>query len=259
MPSRRASSNSGCVSGPGIDGLVEVVELGDVVDEPAREERRQRQLGEHDEVAAPVGRLGQQREQPLDDVLAGVGALDRAELGRTDGQHGGVTRDHPGTGPRRGRRVVGVGGPCGTVGAACWRWTASSARTARSRALDGMTFTVEPGSVTGFLGPNGAGKTTTMRAVFGLTALDAGERALRRPADRPRRCAAASATCPRSAACTRRCGSPSSSASSASCAAWTARSADREARALARASSASPTASTTSSRTSRSATSSACS
>jgi ABC-2 type transport system ATP-binding protein len=41
-------------------------------------------------------------------------------------------------------------------------------------ALDGMTFAVEPGSVTGFLGPNGAGKTTTMRAVFGLTALDAG-------------------------------------------------------------------------------------
>ena len=41
-------------------------------------------------------------------------------------------------------------------------------------ALDGMTFTVEPGSVTGFLGPNGAGKTTTMRAVFGLTALDSG-------------------------------------------------------------------------------------
>ncbi len=41
-------------------------------------------------------------------------------------------------------------------------------------ALDGMTFAVEPGSVTGFLGPNGAGKTTTMRAIFGLTALDAG-------------------------------------------------------------------------------------
>jgi ABC-2 type transport system ATP-binding protein len=43
------------------------------------------------------------------------------------------------------------------------------------RALDGMTFTVRPGIVTGFLGPNGAGKTTTMRAIFGLTALDAGE------------------------------------------------------------------------------------
>jgi len=42
------------------------------------------------------------------------------------------------------------------------------------RALDGMTFGVEPGAVTGFLGPNGAGKTTAMRAIFGLTALDAG-------------------------------------------------------------------------------------
>jgi ABC-2 type transport system ATP-binding protein len=42
------------------------------------------------------------------------------------------------------------------------------------RALDGMTFAVPPGSVTGFLGPNGAGKTTTMRAIFGLTALDRG-------------------------------------------------------------------------------------
>jgi ABC-2 type transport system ATP-binding protein len=42
------------------------------------------------------------------------------------------------------------------------------------RALDGMSFSVRPGVVTGFLGPNGAGKTTTMRAIFGLTALDAG-------------------------------------------------------------------------------------
>jgi ABC-2 type transport system ATP-binding protein len=41
-------------------------------------------------------------------------------------------------------------------------------------ALDGLTFTVSAGRVTGFLGPNGAGKTTTMRAVFGLTDLDAG-------------------------------------------------------------------------------------
>jgi ABC-2 type transport system ATP-binding protein len=42
------------------------------------------------------------------------------------------------------------------------------------RALDGMSFAVRPGVVTGFLGPNGAGKTTTMRAIFGLTALDGG-------------------------------------------------------------------------------------
>ncbi|MET9108883.1 ATP-binding cassette domain-containing protein [Streptomyces zhihengii] len=36
------------------------------------------------------------------------------------------------------------------------------------RALDGVTFTVRPGRVTGFLGPNGAGKSTTMRLVLGL-------------------------------------------------------------------------------------------
>jgi len=56
-------------------------------------------------------------------------------------------------------------------------------------ALDGMTFTVAPGQVTGFIGPNGAGKTTTMRVILGLdapdegTALVGGRRyaALRRP------------------------------------------------------------------------------
>jgi len=41
-------------------------------------------------------------------------------------------------------------------------------------ALDGMTFTVAPGQVTGFIGPNGAGKTTTMRVILGLDAPDEG-------------------------------------------------------------------------------------
>lgn len=41
-------------------------------------------------------------------------------------------------------------------------------------ALDDLSFSVPAGEVVGFLGPNGAGKTTTMRAVFGLTDLDAG-------------------------------------------------------------------------------------
>jgi ABC-2 type transport system ATP-binding protein len=41
-------------------------------------------------------------------------------------------------------------------------------------ALDGMTFTVQPGQVTGFVGPNGAGKSTTMRVVLGLDAADEG-------------------------------------------------------------------------------------
>ena len=41
-------------------------------------------------------------------------------------------------------------------------------------ALDGMTFMVLPGQVTGFVGPNGAGKSTTMRVILGLDAADAG-------------------------------------------------------------------------------------
>src|ERR1700728_4447992 len=42
------------------------------------------------------------------------------------------------------------------------------------QALDGMTFTVDPGQVTGFVGPNGAGKSTTIRVLLGLDAPDAG-------------------------------------------------------------------------------------
>jgi ABC-2 type transport system ATP-binding protein len=41
-------------------------------------------------------------------------------------------------------------------------------------AVDGLTFSVGPGMVTGFLGPNGAGKTTTMRCILGLDYPDAG-------------------------------------------------------------------------------------
>jgi len=41
-------------------------------------------------------------------------------------------------------------------------------------AVDGLSFTVEPGRVTGFLGPNGAGKSTTMRMVLGLDRPTAG-------------------------------------------------------------------------------------
>ncbi len=41
-------------------------------------------------------------------------------------------------------------------------------------ALDGMSFAVRPGQVTGFVGPNGAGKSTTMRIILGLDAADSG-------------------------------------------------------------------------------------
>ena len=41
-------------------------------------------------------------------------------------------------------------------------------------ALDGLSFTVTPGNVTGFVGPNGAGKSTTMRVILGLDTADEG-------------------------------------------------------------------------------------
>jgi len=41
-------------------------------------------------------------------------------------------------------------------------------------AVDGLTFTVEPGIITGFLGPNGSGKSTTMRLILGLDAPNEG-------------------------------------------------------------------------------------
>ncbi|GAB1327518.1 ATP-binding cassette domain-containing protein [Streptomyces sennicomposti] len=43
-----------------------------------------------------------------------------------------------------------------------------SKRYGEKLAVDGLTFTVRPGTVTGFLGPNGAGKSTTMRMILGL-------------------------------------------------------------------------------------------
>jgi ABC-2 type transport system ATP-binding protein len=42
------------------------------------------------------------------------------------------------------------------------------------QAVSDLSFTVEPGSVTGFLGPNGAGKTTTLRMMLGLETADLG-------------------------------------------------------------------------------------
>jgi ABC-2 type transport system ATP-binding protein len=76
--------------------------------------------------------------------------------------------------PRTGERVSPRGGGDGTVPAA--RLNGMNAIDVhdltkvhgKKRALDGLTFSVAPGKVTGFLGPNGSGKSTTLRLVLGL-------------------------------------------------------------------------------------------
>ncbi len=47
-------------------------------------------------------------------------------------------------------------------------------RYGETTAVDGLSFDIEPGKITGFLGPNGSGKSTTMRMIMGLDAPSAG-------------------------------------------------------------------------------------
>ena len=49
-----------------------------------------------------------------------------------------------------------------------------SKRFGKTQAVAGLSFRVEPGTITGFLGPNGAGKSTTLRSVLGLVHPDTG-------------------------------------------------------------------------------------
>ena len=52
--------------------------------------------------------------------------------------------------------------------------TSLTKRYRRVAAVDDVTFSCEPGTITGFLGRNGAGKSTTLRMITGLTRPDAG-------------------------------------------------------------------------------------
>jgi ABC-2 type transport system ATP-binding protein len=55
-----------------------------------------------------------------------------------------------------------------------------------TRALDGVSFTVQPGRIVGLIGPNGAGKTTALKAILGLTPFDGELRVLGRDPYRDR-------------------------------------------------------------------------
>ena len=88
-------------------------------------------------------------------------------------------------------------------------------------AVDDVSFTCEPGTITGFLGPNGAGKSTTLRMLTGLTPPSSGRVTIdgKPYADLPNpgRLSASCSTPPRStpaAPAWRRCGSPRDSSAS---------------------------------------------
>lgn len=53
-------------------------------------------------------------------------------------------------------------------------YTDLTKRYGETLALDGVSFTVNPGTITGFLGPNGAGKSTAMRILLGLSRASSG-------------------------------------------------------------------------------------
>src|SRR5215472_15369096 len=74
--------------------LEEAVDLRLILREPAREEGRQGQLGEHDEIAPMGARPMQVLDEPLDDLRPALPARDRPQLGGPDG-------DHPRHGPSR--------------------------------------------------------------------------------------------------------------------------------------------------------------
>ncbi len=67
--------------------FVPVIGLGDVVDEPAREERRECQLRVHHQLDTVLRGLVEERDHSCHDLLSSVVALNRTELRGSDGEH----------------------------------------------------------------------------------------------------------------------------------------------------------------------------
>ena len=83
---------------------------------------------------------------------------------------------HPVDAPQRGARLRPGSAPARHTSRRCHMIVVDNLtkRYGKKTAVDGLTFTVQPGMVTGFLGPNGSGKSTTMRLILGLHAPTSG-------------------------------------------------------------------------------------
>ena len=112
-------------------------------------------------------------------MLAGlvvVGALIWLARSRQGGRQGGRTEDTwPGGTPQDGAAALAAG-PALAESRAAGRIVVRGLTKDydQIRAVDGLSFTAEPGRITGFLGPNGAGKTTVLRMILGLAEPTAG-------------------------------------------------------------------------------------
>lgn len=120
-----------------------------------------------------------------DGILGGVSAPNRPvpesvpvrpRHAGTDGSNGDVAVVSPGRHARSVPRAAGPISPSPTEGSVPPIVVDGLTKLyGPVRAVDGLSFTVSPGRVTGFLGPNGAGKSTTLRMLLGLAAPSVGQ------------------------------------------------------------------------------------
>src|SRR4051812_36149686 len=181
--------------------------------EPAAGSRGRGAFAGHGQAQVLRARRPRRRASRRADRAAGLPADPRGRepgVGRDDQEHAGVDRlgvdeepgppgEHPRAGLPRDRHRDGLRGARGAAGAEAGGDLHHDVRRRRALAptapaiplgmlevadlarrygdvvaLDGLSFTVEPGQLFGFVGPNGAGKTTTMRIILGVLEPDAG-------------------------------------------------------------------------------------
>ncbi len=123
-------------------------------------------LGLGEDGGLRIGLAPYSTEDEIDRLLAALGEV-LATSAVTPGWAGVGWGERGGCHPMRRQVPCREGWPMITVDSLTRRYAGFTA-------VDNVSFTAQPGRVTGFLGPNGAGKSTTMRVMVGLTAPTSG-------------------------------------------------------------------------------------